>query len=656
MLLLTAGAAGVMSQGRLMLAGGAGESEGGWSDAPYRWVVENAPNGRIGIISYSSDQTDWIPNYFKSLGAAEARYFIIPDRITADRQELYESLITCDGIFIKGGDQSIYYERYRGTRTEEALQHIYDRGGVLSGTSAGTVILSPVIYTAQVASVDPGQALLHAYSSQITLAGDFLETFSVPYIYDTHFVERGRFGRLPSFMATWFRETGQLATGIGIDDHTAICIDTSGMATIYGTGAVSFLKTLDQALPFDTTREYLRTGQMEVTQLLHGNRIDLKDGSVSGLEETVIPPLQEENRRVKVLFSGSDYPSETAFRRFADLPGLPGDTILIITGSSLQRAEDIATRLSSLNVPAVEIIQAVFGSGEDPEVRKRIDQAGKWLFVSNSYYDLMGFLQATENGNLLKEKLFLPGSCSFFVGDNARFAGRTVVENYRESRYTSYRGLLDFQPGLGLLQTTAWMPNAFLESDFYENTVSGLPYAMLLDSLRFGFYLTGNTVAEYGYTSEGQAYITCVGGSFPLVSLENTGTKTGFADQGPYATSRNVAGFSSMKLRYMGAGDSLMVGSSVPLSRMEYIWDGSEDLYLQLYQENGFLQLRLHGHTGPVIFRLMDMSGRVVVQRTFREGLSYDLRSHSPGVYVVGVARQGAIESVVRRKILHGSQ
>ena len=204
-------ASGAFAQGYLMLAGGAGESQGGWSDIPYGWVVEHAANKRIAVISYRGDQTQWLPDYFMSLGALEARNITIADRFTADAQTTFDTLITYDGIFLRGGDQSIYYERYKDTKTVEALKYVYNRGGVLSGTSAGTAILSPVAFTAQVASVDPAQALLNAYSSQITLEDDFLEILSDRYIFDSHFVERGRFGRLPSFMATWYKESGELA-------------------------------------------------------------------------------------------------------------------------------------------------------------------------------------------------------------------------------------------------------------------------------------------------------------------------------------------------------------------------------------------------------------------------------------------------------------
>ncbi|MFZ4546931.1 MAG: hypothetical protein ACOYN4_05840, partial [Bacteroidales bacterium] len=95
-------------QGHIMLAGGGSESAGGWSDAPYKWVVDHAKNRRIAVITYDNSATSWIPNYFISLGAINAKNFIITDRTNADKQSVYDSLITYNGVFIKGGDQSKY--------------------------------------------------------------------------------------------------------------------------------------------------------------------------------------------------------------------------------------------------------------------------------------------------------------------------------------------------------------------------------------------------------------------------------------------------------------------------------------------------------------------------------------------------------------------
>jgi hypothetical protein len=51
------------SQGSLVLIGGGGESNDGWSDAPYSWALDQSQNRKVAVIYYSSS-TSWIPEYF----------------------------------------------------------------------------------------------------------------------------------------------------------------------------------------------------------------------------------------------------------------------------------------------------------------------------------------------------------------------------------------------------------------------------------------------------------------------------------------------------------------------------------------------------------------------------------------------------------------
>ena len=109
----------VAAQGSIVLVGGGSEGVGDWSDAPYKWIVDHAPNKRVAVISYA-EEDDWIPNYFVSLGASAAVNIKITSRAVADLQGTYDALMTFDAFFFKGGDQSIYYREYKGTKTMQA--------------------------------------------------------------------------------------------------------------------------------------------------------------------------------------------------------------------------------------------------------------------------------------------------------------------------------------------------------------------------------------------------------------------------------------------------------------------------------------------------------------------------------------------------------
>lgn len=615
-----------------MLAGGGGESAGGWSDTPYRWVVEHAQNKRIAVISYDAAATDWIPNYFKGFGAKASKNILIASRTTADLQSVYDTLVTYDGVFIKGGDQAKYYNYYKGTKTQAALQYIYNKGGVLSGTSAGTAILSPIVYTAEIASVDPAYALQNAYTPQITLANDFLKTIPGKYIFDTHFAERGRFGRLSSFLATWYKKTKEIAVGIGVDDHTALCIDSLGKAIVYGTGSVGFYNNLALSVPFDTTFTMLRANRMKYSQLTHGCTIDLNTGTIRGMHAFIQPLVKDENARLRVLFSGTDYPSDDAYTYFVNQTGSKEDAIVIVTGTDLTRANDVKSKLLAKGATDVSIIQAVTSNQNDIATQESISKANKFFIIANDYTTFITFVNGSGNGSLLNEKLKKPGMISFFAGDNARFAGKTVIDKYTGSGYTSYHGTLEFRPGLGLLRTTAIMPNAFISTDTYENTVTALPYSMMTDSLAYGLYITANTLAEYGYTADNKSYFKNIAGSSPLIFIQNDGTLAGFANQGPYTVSRNIAGFESLNLKFLRVSDSAIVGTNVPVSVNK-----TTDLKMNIYPNPVKDSFHIRGQGSHYSVQVADMTGRIVSSKEFLNNTDVNLGACSEGLYLVNI-------------------
>jgi cyanophycinase-like exopeptidase len=635
------------AQGYLMLAGGGGETDGGWSDTPYRWVVDNARNKRIAVISYSLG-TEWIPNYFKSLGAISSKNFYIPNYSVANSQSTYDSLITYDGVFIKGGDQSVYYENYLNSKTQQALQEIYNRGGVLSGTSAGMAILSPVAYTAQGATIYPASALANPYTSQITLKDDFLTTLAHPYIFDTHFVERGRLGRLTSFMANWFKQRKELAIGIGVDDRTALCIAPNGIGTAWGTAAANLYFPSEDALPFDTTQTMLRTGSMRTIQLIHGCSIDLNTLTINEFDQFIQPQLTHESGYLTILLSGSDQVSEQACNHLIHNEGTPADTIVIITGSTLNQANSLKAVLQSQGAINIFIAQALSINQNDNETGIIINSGKKFIFTGNEYDNLMSFCAGSANGTLLNNKIRSGNTVSFFVGDNARYAGKTVVNKYIGSGAASYNGLLEFDPGLALLKTTAIMPNTYLNADIYENTVSGLPYAMVRDSLSFGLYLTGNTFARYTFDQENKTFIECLGGTVPLMMLHNTGTFAGIADQGPGALSRNVAGFETMHLRFLSPGDTMRVGTMSPGSIHE-----ADESGLNIYPNPARKVLNIQLKPGKYQISLSDLSGRMVFSEFTSGNTTIDLKNCGKGIYFLKIINDQNNRILVRKIVIN---
>ena len=127
------------------------------------------------------------------------------------------------GIFFSGGDQLRITSQIGDTCIEEKIRRIYERGGVVAGTSAGASVMSETM-------------LVKGSSKETHRIGDLHMAPGmglVPdVIIDQHFAERGRMGRLLGAVAHNPR-----VLGIGIDEDTAALVHGEAMRVI-GSGAV----------------------------------------------------------------------------------------------------------------------------------------------------------------------------------------------------------------------------------------------------------------------------------------------------------------------------------------------------------------------------------------------------------------------------------
>jgi len=231
------------SKGWLFLIGGGSEKNWGgvsWSDKVYSKIVEKSNNGKICVLSVR-DETQWIPDYFEILGTSYAFNLKVDSKAKANSQEVYNKILESDAVFIKGGDQFKYYNLWNETKTELAIKTKYEKGGIIAGTSAGAMVLSSIIFSAEKGSVYPQQVIRNPYNKKIVLEEDFFKLFPNT-IVDTHFTQRGRLPRLCIFIGRRFKEYSDKITGIGIDDNTALILNPDSVGEVIGEGSVTIIK------------------------------------------------------------------------------------------------------------------------------------------------------------------------------------------------------------------------------------------------------------------------------------------------------------------------------------------------------------------------------------------------------------------------------
>ncbi|QTN39481.1 Type 1 glutamine amidotransferase-like domain-containing protein [Cryomorphaceae bacterium] len=488
-------------QGSLLLVGGGSEDYNSWSDDPYGWAVQQADSGRVAIIAHGS-ATQWLPDYFESLGASQAVNFNISDSSSANAPHLLDTLKSYDMIFFKGGDQWDYLRTFRGTPVQWAVDSVFDNGGVIAGTSAGLAILSDWVYTAENGTVYPDEALSDVYHHKSTLDTGMWSFYS-GYLFDSHFIERGRLGRLLSFIAQLNAE-GSSVWGVGVDDRTALCVDVNGLGTVMGTGTVTFIDPVTDisgALTYGFQDSILYAKDVFYHALKDGEQWDLVQAAPVSSSASFINPPYAAYRETQVLVSGGLTPTENdPFLNLLASYWNANDVVQIMC-SDLNDGAAYKNALNNKGFANATVLQITGGSSD------QYLSSVKDLWVGVDHQDYQDYVQNNSSGALLDSMYaffqafyWFPKSyeCAF-VGPDIRWVGKTYVEGLETDPYNAYYGDLELKPGFNIIPNSVLIPWTYQSSStaLYENTISSGPWAMAEDTLTYALWFQAQAYAEY---------------------------------------------------------------------------------------------------------------------------------------------------------------
>ncbi len=524
----------IYSQGYICAIGGGGENYNDWSDAPYSWIVQKSNFGKVIVLSVN-DETNWIPDYFVSKGASSAVNLKINTRDLANSQAVYDSIVAASAIFIKGGDQYNYINYWKGTLTEDAIRAVWQRGGVVAGTSAGAMVLSEFIISAKYGSLTPESAISNPFSQAGFIEPDFLGL--VPgTIFDTHFIERARQGRLLAQVVRLFNEGHTSVRGVGIDDRTALCISPNGKGVVRGSGAVSVFRadTLTRSIVSGTQYEL---ENLLVTQMVAGWEYDFVNNTVSTLPPSARPfsAGNDHSFASNVYLTGGNYQQfahTTMLTEIAQSAG--GRNIMIFAGSTyLSQANSIQTVLQSAGA-TTEVVSYGAASETDTALISRLSQAGAVVFTGNDVTTLKPItLPGSTIGALLKTKFDLPGFISVFIGETSRLAGEAFADDLFTDQYAAYRGKMTLKTGLGALNGFSFGPLTFDNSTYHETRMSALLWSAFRGEVPTGMYEHGTGTYRFDPESSNIYYK-----GFPLFRFDFS--EATLADSSTYRASNSI--------------------------------------------------------------------------------------------------------------------
>lgn len=633
-LIITFGFEITLSQnGKLVLIGGGMERSGinSWNYELFQRIVNNAENGKVLVIGNSVGD-GWLEDNFVTTWGANYSKELVINSENADLQSVYDTIISYDAVYIRGGDQYYYYNNWINTKTQEALEYIFANGGVLAGTSAGMHILSEVIFTDDTGfGIFPYEAIENPLHEYITLHDDLFD-FLPNIIADSHFTERGRFGRLLGFMANRKINNHQNVIGWGIDDLTGVFIDENNIATVYGTGCMNIYIPEESSFSQNYDNNGVLLGDnIKVIQLLQGSVIDINDYSIvtnmsqeSQIQETI------EYGNYTVFASGSNNINDNLemLNQVAAISNPESKPLLILTGSNHNIANQFKTHLESMELTNIQIFTADENTGENIDLTTLINDAYLFMFIDNNIQDFATYM-TTENGLLTGNKLRENSKVSVFIGENSALAGTVYIDNLFVYD-AAYFGDLEFYPALNIIPSSVIVPDTYRNSNFYENTASALPYTMCNNNLKYGIWLNNKNFIKV-FPEAGQAYLTG-GGTSPIMILRNESEFFGNSQQTSTGggTPRQISGFDKMYLSLIDESVNYLIGDIVSSNIAESnnlkfsLFPNPASDYINIVSETEIDKIQIYSLNGQLLFSKDIYSNSVkICLNKFSKGLHY---------------------------------
>jgi cyanophycinase-like exopeptidase len=221
-------------QSGLLLAGGATDDDNGMI-----WFLNRGGGGDVLVIraSGSDGYNDYL---YEELGVNvnSVETIVFHNANAANDEYVLQQIAGAELLFIAGGDQYDYYQYWKDSPVEDAINAlINDKQITVGGTSAGMAILANCYYTPPGSSADAEEALGNPFHPDVNILGrnDFLDVpFMENVITDTHYDQRERAGRHLTFLARLSQEHNVQMRGIAANEYNAVAVDENGMATAFG--------------------------------------------------------------------------------------------------------------------------------------------------------------------------------------------------------------------------------------------------------------------------------------------------------------------------------------------------------------------------------------------------------------------------------------
>lgn len=163
---------------------------------------------------------------FATLGCKNVTVLDIRTQADSEKADFIQHIKTADCIMFSGGDQSKISKYIGGSAIHTVLLERYknDAGFVIAGTSAGAMMMAEEM-------VSGGSAAKAFLKGAVKMRKGL--ALIPELIIDTHFIQRGRFGRISEAVAKF-----PSLIGFGLAEDTGMIIKNGNSCTVIGSGMV----------------------------------------------------------------------------------------------------------------------------------------------------------------------------------------------------------------------------------------------------------------------------------------------------------------------------------------------------------------------------------------------------------------------------------
>ena len=213
------------SDSTFIAIGGGGQTED-TLDALFA-PLEKVRDPRVAVMTVASNTENGMTSVYNSMfrkrGVKHVSIVNVSTRDDAFDKPSLKKIENADLIYFTGGDQLNVTSLFGGSPLHELLWKRVKEGVAIGGTSAGAAMMSTTMVNGGESDTGPKKGAV-----EIAPGLDLIENT----IIDTHFSERGRYGRLLTAVAHYPQ-----ILGIGLDESTGIVVKGNKFRVV-GAGSV----------------------------------------------------------------------------------------------------------------------------------------------------------------------------------------------------------------------------------------------------------------------------------------------------------------------------------------------------------------------------------------------------------------------------------